>query len=608
MTSHHKTKKIFVFVWTVFFLFAVSTAWSQDMKRQLRLGQELEKSGRWEDARRFYELLYQQNPDDIVIFNRLKDVCIITQAYERALEIVEARLQKRRDLNLEITRAQIHYKMGEQDEAMTEWDAILNQHPANPAIYQMVATAMSVERLLDDAVDIYLLGRERMQQDNLFALDLANLYGARMNYEKATEELLRHYRSHPNQVSIVESYLLRYPRTNRIIGIVEKQLKDAITSTPDDIGLHRLLSRFYLRAELFEESLEATRDMERLAKEKNRGESLFRFAQAAFQSGAPEIASKAYQEILERYANFPLRNRSLFGLAECREAREQFFDAIGIYQQVADEYPRSALARQSLYRKGVIQRDELFTLPEAIETFRNLIDRFPGSPQGAEGRLALGSCFIARGDLRQAETIFRVAVDKNQKKKNRAWLRALVRLADVLYLQVRFDEAQSLLEQLSSSLTDTKIIQDPLFNDGLKLRLFLKESIRNSKEPLKVLVRGEIYSRQRKYDNSITVWDSLLTIWPQNPIAAEALFKKGETQILVERYKQSLASFDSLLARFPGHLLADQALERIGWVYEKMGDHRKALERYEYFLTTYPQSFQIDEIRRRIRRIDKEKG
>jgi tetratricopeptide (TPR) repeat protein len=178
----------------------------------------------------------------------------------------------------------------------------------------------------------------------------------------------------------------------------------------------------------------------------------------------------------------------------------------------------------------------------------------------------------------------------------------------VLYLQGRFDETLSLLEQLSSSLTDIKIIQDPLFNDGLKLQLFLNETVRNSKELLKVLVRGEIYSRQRRYDNSIAVWDSLLATWPQNPIAAEALYRKGETQILIERYKQSLASFDSLLARFPGHLLADQALERIGWIYEKTGDHKKAFERYEYLLTTYPQSFQIDEIRRRIRRIDKEKG
>ncbi len=186
-------------------------------------------------------------------------------------------------------------------------------------------------------------------------------------------------------------------------------------------------------------------------------------------------------------------------------------------------------------------------------------------------------------------------------------MRALVHLADVVYLDGRFKEVLSLLEELCSEKLKPEETRDPTMNDGLKLRLFVEEHFRRSPEVLSLLARAEFWQRQRKYTQALIDLDSLLTGWPDDPIAAHGLFRRGEIEVRLERYPESLASFDTLLARFPKSLLADQALERIGWVYEKTEKRKRAVEKYETLLVAYPHSFLVDEVRRRIRRIEEER-
>ena len=592
---------------TAITLFLTSSGIPQDVNQKLRLAQDLERSGQWEEARTIYEDLYRQVPNNVVVFNQLKDLYLRVGQYEQALTLIQERQKaKPGDPSLEVSLAQVYHKMDKQDEAVERWQAVLDRYPKQPTIYQTVASAMIQERLLDEAIDVYLLGRSRIGNKNLFVFNLANLYGSRMDYAKATQELLQYLKTQPRHTSVVERELLRYPKTARVTQEIVSQLNEAIASRPNDPNLRRILVSVYLRAEQYEEGLRATLEIEQLTQAKQQGEALFRFGQEVFQSGAPEEAEKAYAEILQSYPGFPLKDRVLFGLAQCHEARDRFSEAAATYQRVFEEFRHSPLASQSLYQKGLIQKDWLFDLPGAEETFRTLVHQFPGVREAEDGRLELGTCHVSQGNLDQAEAIFNQALERTPKGTG-AWAGALVRLADVAYLRGQFDQTLSLLGQLASETTAPATLQDPVLNDGLKLRLFVQEHHQQSRQPLTLLAGAEAWERQRKDEQVLQVLDSLLTRWPQDPVAAPALFKKGETEIRLERYKESLASFDTLLTRFPANRLADRALERIGWVCEKRGERKEALVRYERLLVAYPHSFLIDEIRRRIRRIEEDK-
>lgn len=595
------------FVFGSMFFFFVFESAAQDPKERLRLAEELERGGQGEAALNVYEQLYNQNPEDVVVFNLLRDSLIRMQRYQRALDIIERRQQKYPDdPTLWVSRGQVLHKMGRQDEALKVWYAVLNRHSQNSSVYVTVANAMILERLFDEAADVYLLGRKKIGNKDIFVFHLANLYGARMDYEKAADELVGYLDRHPEQASIIQNQLAAYPQTDRVIRIIEKKLKNVMASRPEDPRLRQVLADVYLRAGRYHEGLQLTLEIERLTEKKKQGEALFSFGQAAFRSGAPQEAEKAFMEILTSYNHVTFKDGVLFALAQCYEVQEKFREAVDVYRKIFEEYGEGDLAARSLYRKGLLQKNKLFDLSGAEETFQNVIQKFPASREAEEGQLELGDCYLNQGALDRAETVFRQAVESSQKKRDPVRIKAVVRLAEATYMQGRFDEALSLLDGLASENLEPFEMQDPELNDGLNLRLFIKEYSGRAPEPLRFFARSALLERQRKYQEAVVVLDSLITKWPQGLVTAEGLFKRGEIEIQMGLLDKSLANFDTLLTRFPSSLLADRSLERKGWVYETMGKKDRALKSYETLLVLYPQSFLVDEVRQRIRTMEKE--
>src|SRR4030042_3012454 len=111
------------------FMFALAEAAMavlQDMQQRMITAQKLEQSGNLNEAKILYEDLYRENPDNLVIFNRLKDLCIKTGDYQQAEALVETRLRKMpQDPGLTAFLGQIVMKMGDEDKAKKIWKDIL---------------------------------------------------------------------------------------------------------------------------------------------------------------------------------------------------------------------------------------------------------------------------------------------------------------------------------------------------------------------------------------------------------------------------------------------------------------------------------------------------
>jgi len=588
-------------------LFVPKMGFVQDLEQGMNAAQVLQRMGRLEEASTLYEELIRSHPNNHVLFVRLKSLYLQMQAYERAMSLIQTRLLRfPDDVSLEIAAAQVHYKMGREKEALKQWQTILNQKSREIPIYQLVANSMVQERLLDEAIDVYLTGRKRLGRADLFVFNLIPLYTARMNFEKATDELIHFLRSNPKNITAVESRLKRYPKTGRVIKDVEKRLKKAIAETPDQPGFRKLLAGVYLNSDQYEKAFQTILNMEAQIDEQNQGQELFRFAQTVFLKGEPQYAEKAYRHLLISSHRFPGKDKIFFGLAQSYEAQELFQKAVEIHNQIQQEFEKGPLTAQSLFKKALIQRDFLFNLPGARQSFQNLIQRFPATKEGRESRLELSTCLIALGNLQDAQEICEQELQSHEKKRDHLWLRAVVHLSDVLFLQEKYDEMMSQLKLLSAKSLNTQLLQDPMLNDGLRLRLFVEKHVKKSSEKLHYYVSSELYKRQRQYNSALEMLDSLITQWAEDPIAADGLFQKGEIEILLERYKDGLADFQSILLRFPSSLMADRALERMGWIYERTGKSQLAFNQYERLIVDYPQSFLLDDIRGRLRRLEKE--
>ena len=206
---------------------------------RIRLAQELERSGQTEQAVYIYEGLLAESPDNLVVFTRLKDLYIRSAEYEKALRVIEDRLRNHpREVNLEVFAAQVRYKMGHMEEAWTVWEDVLDRYAGSVSVYQSVASALIGERLLDEAINVYMRGRDRLGSDDLYAFNLASLYAARMEYRKAVDELMNYWRAHPKHVSVVESQLRRFPNTKRVVRDVVGGLEAAIEVVEFHSGHH----------------------------------------------------------------------------------------------------------------------------------------------------------------------------------------------------------------------------------------------------------------------------------------------------------------------------------------------------------------------------------
>ncbi len=588
------------------FMFALAEpamAVLQDMQQRMITAQKLEQSGNLNEAKILYEDLYRENPDNLVIFNRLKDLCIKTGDYQQAEALVETRLMKMpQDPGLTAFLGQIVMKMGDEDKAKKIWKDILERYPKQTAVYQTVASAMISERLFDEAIEVYREGREKIGKKDLFTFNITNLYEVRMDYSSATHEYLEYLRLHPEQSSVIETQMQRFPATERVLADVEKQVKKALEET-DQPSLRRILSGVYLRAGRFQE---AYHEITVLASaEKEGGDEYLRFGQQAINQGAPEHAEIAYRDYLKLYPQSAKKEEVWYSLAGCLHAQKRYREATVALAEVERSNPKSNLAPQALLEMGVMQRDELFYLSAAESTFVTIISKYPKSIERAEARLELGTCALLYGDTERAEKSF-VDAAGDGKEGGKIWIRALYRLAEVHFFLGRLDSAGRYLDRLLYSGYDADAVHDIEFNNALDLRLLI-DSYGADPEPVHRYARSMFLQKQRNMDLALAVMDTLLVRWPDHGLIPETLYRMGLIEMERQNWEEAISFFRRITERYAGSLFGDLALERTAWTYEQLKKPDRAMKYYEDLLLNYPQSFVADEVRSRIRRLEKMK-
>ena len=582
---------------------------SQEILQQLQQIQQLERKGNLQEAKIFYENIYSQNSDNILIFTRYKDFCMRTRDYQRTLELIDTRSQNHpNDFKLKIWKAQIVYKLGNQEEALETWKKIIDNNASNLSAYLHVANVLTTENLLDEAVDIYSSARKMKNRKDLFSLNLANIHIARMDYKNATDELLIFLKTNPKQYALVEKQFFQFVNSDKTIKTVVPQIKKAIAAEPSNKTLKTLLINIYLRTGDYAEGFKIAVEAEKQLKNSRRGEALFYFGNKAFEAGASEMAEKVFLELLKTCPDFKRREFVSFNLAQCYEALEKYDRAINEYRNVADITNNKTLRTQALFSVGLIIKDKQYQFDKALELFQKIEDKQPPVRDRSNIQFEIGKCYIALGKLKNAEPIFREILKSkfDTKLKSDQRIKARIFLADVLYLQGKYKEALELLDELKGINLDVRSAQSPVLNDGLELKLFIKQHLTKSAEPLHVFTRAELLKRQRCFDEAITVLDSLIIRWPDDPVTIYGIFDQGKIEFQSGNYKNSLENFDLLNTRFASHVLADHALSYAGLACEKMGKKKEALKRYDKLLLEYPHSLQADEIRQRIQNIEKE--
>ncbi|MBN2104393.1 tetratricopeptide repeat protein [bacterium] len=579
---------------------------AQDINQQLRLAREYESAGRWKEARQLYESMYSEQPNHPVLYERLKELYMRTFAYTNAKAIIERQLKHNPDNpHLEVDLARVIFRMGNEKGAFDKLDSILKKYPETVSVYQLVASVYTAERLYDLAIKTYLKGRETLNQPNQFAISLSQLYAAQSDYILASEELVSYLKKNPTRIQFVQTLYLKYPKSEQVLKQLTGPLKRALDGSPDQLVFYRLLAKLYEHHEQYADALKIIQTLEKESPDKNQGNALFQFAEEVFLKGSIIESKAAFQKILTSYPQFQKRDRVLFGLAQCHEAESDYQQAIITYKRIVSEFDTRDFSKYAALHMGLLQRDRLFNVEDAIHTFQSIKNKNPGIPISWTAELELAQCYMIKNDTVSALPLLLQNIHRRHPDRPGHDLQAMYHLGQLYYFNGDYKKSLVWLDSLASNKWRDSSFQHPFVNDGLKLRFYIHQYYKSYPVQLHYLSRTDHLIFQRDYETACTTLDTVMKNSLHAPIQGDALFKKGELMILLNKNKNALLYFQKLLDVFPHHLLADHALERCGYLYEKLNKNTLALKQYEKLLTDYPHSLFSDDIRKRIQNIEK---
>jgi tetratricopeptide (TPR) repeat protein len=574
----------------------------QEISRQIQLARAFEDSGEWVRAREIYERVYLADPENPVVLDRYFECCLKLMSYKEALSIADRRLANHSgDVHAACLRARVLARSGLKTQAFQEWNRICGLRPKDESVYRAVAETMTREQLNDEAVRIYLKGREETGSPADFALELSSLYELSGDFGNAARELILYYQSRPDRVDEVLSGFSRFPRTESAFGQVFDQMK----KRPEILMGNERLFRLFLQAAYSSGNdgpvIEYTETMERRAGTGKKGNLLFLLAEEALQSAHYSTAETAYREIQKKYPDFPKRAEMNLGFARCLQSQKKYREAVSFYNEIIENNSDGSMVLSALREKGRVCLFFLEDYTEAENAFQVLISKFPGSAELDRWKLDFGRCEMILGNFAAAETIFQNALESEKGRTGGNWIEPAVLLAQTRYYRADIEESMKALDQLSIRDMNAEDLRNPLLNDALELKMFLMEYYGRCPECVRLYARAELRQKQKRPADALAVLDSLSTLFAGNGMEAEALLKKAEIAFQLARYDESRELTRRFLSLYPAHPKTLQALMLSAGIEEKRGNERDAMDRYDRVLREYPNTLSAEESKEHLR-------
>ncbi len=582
---------------------------------KFRLADAYLRAGQTERAVAMLEDLHAEDPGSFAIYDKLKEAYVTAKQYDAALDLVAARIEHTAPTpNLLSEQGRLQFLAGNREAATAAWQAAIDAAPDDPSAYRLVYGAQVAARLYDEARDVLLRGRERLGNDTLFRVELAELYGRTDAYAETITEYAALLADAPTRLSFVQARLGQMLDRDGAQAAFVEAVERLIRREPLVLHHRELAAWLYAESSDFEAALDAVRALDRLGE--SDGQRLYLFAESALQAEAFDEALRAYDIILDRHADGPIAPLALLSTGLLHEMRgrqhgERAYDAAGNripapdydlaferYGAFLRDYPVHPSQPVALRQLAGLQKDVFRDYGQAEALLRDLLARFPNGEVAARARLDLGEVALLRGDLSAAQVAFS-QVEETERIGEAAEL-ARLELARLAFYEGNFETAKTRAQAMNRN-TATDVA-----NDAIALKLLLSENggPDSTSAALRTFARAQLLQRQQRPMFALAVVDSLLAAYPQHALADEAHVLRADVLRSLGRSADALAVLTAFPDQFPDSYLTDRSLFTVGEIYERdLADPDSAMAAYADLLARYPGSLLAPEARARIRRI-----
>ncbi len=570
------------------------------------------RAGQFDRAITLLEDLYAASPGHYTFYDKLKEAYEGLKRYDDAVDLVEDQLEGDRSPTLLSDLARLHYLKDDEVRANATWNAAIESAPADPNTYRVVYQSLLDVRQFERAIEVLEQAREATGNADAFHTDLAYLYSLTGQHGPAMDEYLAVLSENERQLGFVRSRLSRFIEQEDALRSSIAAAERAVRRDPLNPAFRELLGWLYIEVESYQNALDAYRAIDRLQNED--GQVLFRFAQLAADAAAYDVASEAFEEILNRYPDAPSAPQALAGYGEMHErwadkSGERAVDvkgdlveaphygtALETYRNFLQKHPAHPQYPDVLRRIGRLQQEVFYDLGSAEATLQEVVSRYPNTVAANEAEFDLGRAALMRGRLDEAR--LRFSRLEERLRTGELAEEARYRLAQLHFFAGEFDSAQTIVDVIDVN-TSTDVS-----NDAIELKLLLMENRGpdSLNAPLKLFAQAMLYHEQRRSQPAIDALDALLADYPQHAVADDARFVRADVLRQAGSSADARDAFAEIPSIHPHSHLADQALFAAAEITEMdLGEKEAAIELYTRLLSDYPGSLLTSRARSRIR-------
>jgi tetratricopeptide (TPR) repeat protein len=584
---------------------------SDAQRERFRRADAYLRAGKTEQAIDLLEQLYRASPENAAFYRKLKDAYESVKRYEKALRLLNERMGSSPTPSQLSERARLLYRDGQEEAAFTTWDTAVEQAPNRAATYRTVYQTLMDVRRFGRAIEVLEQGRRALDAPARFRREMGYLYALDGQHREAMHEYVALLANSTNQVGFVKGRLQTFVDQGEGSAAYIEVLRSAVQETPTERSYRDLLAWLYMQQNDYRAAYDSYRALDRMSDAQ--GRVLYQFAQKAADAEQFEVATSAFEAVLEQDPDAGVAPDARRALGDAyrrwarrdsprsRARRPDTSDVQARYNAAVEAY-RTFLRRHSthdavpvvLARLGGLQLDVYQAYEAADSTLNRVATEHPQTAAARQAQYDLGRLALQQGALDRAHVRFSRLVDQAEGERAN---RAQFQLAQIDFYRGQFDAAVTRVEAI------TKNAAADVTNDAIKLKVMIQEheGPDSLDVPLQMYAQARLDERQQRYTDATARLDSLLRTHGRHALADNAQFRRAKVLLVAGDTSAALDAFQKLPQRHPRSPYADRSLYRLGRLHQAQDAPEAALNAYNRLLTAYPNSLLAGDVREHIR-------
>lgn len=589
--------RYFILICFTFLLFEVNG-------QSISLANQYYQTGEYEKAAKMYKKLFEKKGKNDYYFNKYIQALLSYEAFDEAESAIKDEIKRRpTETQLYVYYGNLYDKKGDEEQAKKQFKRAIDNMPANVGVISKMGSSFSSIGKSSLAIDVYERGHELMNDNSLFAYNLALLYQREGEKDKMIDNYLNSTAKFEKNLNTLMNSMNRTLEKDDF-PILQAKIYERLKEEDAPEALNELLQWTFITNKQYKKAFRQARALER--KIDGDGSQVMKIANIAYNDSDYDTAIDAYTYIIDQGEHHLLFLDAKRGLLNSKKhkilsnpnyGREELLSLEAEYNSFLKAFGKNRETVKIIHEFANVEALYLDKIDTAIVLLQSIIDLGDVTKyEKAAAKLDLADYLLINGD-RWESTLLYSQVDKEMKEAEQGE-QARFRNAMLSYYNGDFEWAQEQFDILKRATS--RLIS----NDAIDMSVFIMDNLGldTTDVPLKMFSQSDLFIFQNKYDEAFQILDDIELQFPDHGLKDDILYRKANMYSQRRKYDKAEEYYLKVIKDYPEEIRTDNAMYELAELYENVLDQKdKAKSLYERIFLEYTNSTFAVEARKRYR-------